>query len=410
MNHTDRIGNSVDEESPSRVKRSVWYDQLAIEFGALDELGQHLTLTARLRASDSAAHSPLLLDLAYCPLVIDDVLCSSVDLTMERISRSTKAPMIGLTLEPSSKAGWNGLSIVFSVHWIPSKPVLHGSRTNNSRGILTPCLVLPDAMPAIYSVGDAFGSQDDDLLTRLSVPADLPEYIVVGGIHTADGISWLQVIFGTDASLGFARVRNLHLLSPDYDTSALRNALHQLEPVRTFLGETLSPDNVTHVLFVSDEGVNSFYAPTGGYSSVPPRWLGLSTADKMNDAAIARTLACGWIRGGTRLWGENSVELAFSVAAAYGLLWLAHERRTDAIDRAIDFYTKIAKRSYDTETQTSGNQAIAMALPIFRALDNNAFLTAMTDIIADHWGRLLPQDRLIDLLRSHDVVLPHVFM
>lgn len=374
-----------------------------------------VVIDATIYARGKAATEPLVLNLGYCPLVLRTVVSDRIH-SAEYVVNSHGVPAVLLTGANFPHATWHEARLRLTFHWMPTVSIAGGSVGGRGQGTLAPCLVLPEMLPRLVSVGDPFALPHREL-TRVFFDDQLPPGLNAGGIAVPDAAGdpspeLLQtVIFRrTEQSRSSDQVAVAFAGAASASPTALAAAKGRLVSMAEFIAEELNcAVPVRFVACIDERSHPELYAPSGAYCSLSPLAVGLTDPRVGQDLSVIRCLSQGWLSGGVRLWGENAVTLTLAIAGALGLRWFEANDRMDHLAEELERQEAVVAEARESRDWSEGNMVLDTQLAMFRRNRSKKVMIKVGAIIRERWGQVVPQGVIVDALRSAGVSVPHVF-
>ena len=325
-------------------------------------------------------------------------------------------PAVRLKMDTSSQTGWDQALIHMVLRWRPGAAYGGGDQ---STGLgRAPCLVLPDMLPRIAVSGDLTGGQNPGSMPRLTYAAALPDGLDAGGIAiphagTDPTREMLQmVIFPKSSSIhGNEILAVASTTTRELPADALEAAHRYVAPLLEFVRLELRVDLPTRsVICLVDAVDESVFPVSGAYCPVTPDQVGAETQDRGKPRGALTFLSCAWLGGGTRVWGDNAVELTLALGAALGLRWLQVAGHDAALQRALrDAADRVAAAERSGEWHIA-DVTRSIQLPLYEGMQSSETRYRIGRLIREYWGMYMPQEALVGLLRSTGTSVPNVFM
>lgn len=393
----------------------VAYDRLEFTVEAAPE-SQCWTVrvVAQLHAAGRAATGPVLLNLGFCPLLLEEV-GSSCTATIERVTTSSGVPVVVLTPVGEGETPWSGSQLTFKFRWAPDSAVSNGSE-GGPGGTIAPCLVLPNMLPRLVSAEEPL-APPFRRLPRVFFKTELPESLDAGGIAIPDDTGkptpeLLQtVIFRkADRLIDAPSVAIGSSLQLDLAPNGLETAQNRMIEMANFVAEELRlVPSVRLVAWLDERAYPDVYIGTGAFCPITALAVGGVDPRVGQDLTVIRSLAQTWLDGGVQIYGENAASLRLAIAGALGLRWF------EANNREAHLQTALAQQRRAVATALANNQWTAseivydIQLSLFESPRRKKVLDRVGQLFLAHWGEVIPQGAVIAILRRAGVRVPHVF-
>ncbi len=365
----------------------------------------------------SASNQPcdILLEYADSLLVPESVYVDS-ETDIARDVDTRERPALRLRKDVSLKTGWDQTRIHMVLEWSPNTTY---PRNGHPTGFVrAPCLVLPDMLPRIAVFGDLAGGRNPGAMPRLTYADNLPDGLDAGGVAIPDRrdvptTDLLQMVLFPTAS-GIRGSEHLAVASGtarEISTDKLEAAHKYVAPLVEFVRLDLNaPLPTRSVLCLVDAVDDDIFPVSGAFCPVTPDQVGAEAYNHGQPRGVLTSLSSAWLGGGTRLWGDNAVELTLALGAALGLRWLQTAGHDAALQRAL---SDAASRV--TAAERSGAWDIAdvtrsIQLPLYEGMQRKQVRDGIGQLIREYWGLYMPQDVLVEMLRSTGTSVPNVFM
>jgi hypothetical protein len=339
---------------------------------------------------------------------------SSIEATPDFDTRGKSA--IVLKRDAASTENWDQTAVRLVLLWNPSTRLAGGSEHILEQS--TPCLVLPDMLPRVAVVGDLAGGANPGRMPRLEYGSELPDGLNAGGIAVSEldnrgAPDLLQmVIFPTSHSVrGDDQLAIAGATTRAISRDDLEAAHAYVAPLAEFVRVELDAHLPTRTVACLVDSVDETVFPvSGAYCPVTRDQVGAETRNRGKPRGVLTSLSCGFLGGGTRLWGDNAAELTLALGAAVGLRWLQASGNSSALQTAIreaSDHVALAARSGEWSV-TAVTRSIQLAL--YEGMQSVSTRHKIGKLIREYWGTYMPQEAFVDLLRSTGTRVPNVFM
>jgi hypothetical protein len=317
---------------------------------------------------------------------------------------------IRLLAPEDAKKGWDGAEISFELTWREDADAVA------SNSVSVPCLVLPDMLPRLIEATDPLGADAPLRMARISFDEELPGELDAGGISIPDRkgrgtAELLQTVIFRATNDG-PRFNDLAVAAGQSraDASQLQRAYEYVSPLLEFVKRDLLVSlPVRPVICLSNASPSEGYRPVGADCPLPPSYVGAVQPDVGKPVSVIRLLTLGWLGGGVRLWGENSVSVELALGGAIGLRCVSESGAHAFVQRALADLDARITAAHASGTWSADDLVRSIQLPLFHGLRDDTLRRVLGRLIQQHWGEFLPQSELITLLRSRGVSVPNVF-
>lgn len=410
----------------------VWYDDVTFAV-VRDVEGWTVRVDAVLAAAGRAAPA-LSFDATETPLRVTAI---GVD-GATRGESAVAAPRPRLRLADVGRT-WHRARIRLELRWTPDTPVDAAApvaAAARGRGVLAPCLVLPDMLPALVPT-DADGVAGRPTtgaprrLPRLFFADSLPPELGAGGVAVpdADGAptpELLQtVIYRKPASVPDAARGEYGVdacgEAPDaLSAEAVLAVEREAGVIRHFIGEELGfHAPVRPVVCVTDLPLAraadeapgpTVYRTSGAYAPhAPPVVWAAPDSSRGKSVVVTTTLAQAWLGamgGGVVLWGPDAAELTLGLGGALGLRWVEATHGADALARHLARCAEVVARAESSGAWGPSARAMAAQLWFYEGFRAARTRRAVGALLRSYWGRPLAQDVFVEALRRAGVRVP----
>lgn len=300
-----------------------------------------------------------------------------------------------------------GESVVLRLEWLPGLANASPGTQREAWG-KTPCLVLPDMLPSIHSGLTVIGSIAPPL-PRIVFDEPLPDHLSSGGVLEASGSDrFLQVVV-FDSRRHTDPFNDIAIaLDPNSAQEANVDAAYEyLRPLTQFVRSELDVNTVARpVAFLTESA--SDYTCAGAFFAARAADVGGVKSSTGKPVQAIRLIAQSWFAAGTRISGHEATVLELSLGGALGLTWLAEANHRDARKQLLDQMRINVAEASNTAVWSTALRVQELEVALAEGFERAPVRRLISEIVTDHWGLFLPQERLVDALRRAGVRLPQL--
>jgi hypothetical protein len=399
------------------MRAPVAYDAIQVRLTPADDRWLvETTITLRAVAHESR---DLSLNVGATPLVLRSV--GSADAEHSGVVDGPgSAAVVLLRLDTDRRSSWDGVQITCVFEWTPKDSGRALEQLRHSADWEAPCLVLPDMLPELMVGEDLLQGVRADALPRIHLTGTLPAKLGAAWIRNSeqpDGalVDLLHlVIFQRAAHQRGARLTaSVEGASAPAANLSIRE-LAQARAYASILLKSLSAQLggaglVRPLLYLTETPIQALYFPVGAFTIQPPAHAGAKKMGAGRPENVLRQFAQGWIGGGVRISGENTIELTLGVNGALALQWLA-SKHPDVLGRQIAKYEAMLEQGRATGEWRGLHRHLSITLALVHRLTEAPVQERLRALIHEHWGRYLPQEIFVTELRKVGVSVPGVYM
>jgi hypothetical protein len=367
----------------------------------------------------SAAEGDLLIDLQLVPLELLHLTCDRGTPIMPDITGAVPL-QIAVRLNEVRTGNWNGARLRCAFRWSPDRALTSDVGAAGRSFAVAPCLLLPDMLPRATVAGEGVATTPPALLARIAFNGELPVGLSAGGVaipnRSGDPTTeLLQTIVVPSITRRAAVIREELIVMSDDSRDAVRDNLSlaagYVSPLLDFLKRELGLGrSVRPVVYVGGVTYPPSFYPVGAYVPVAAEDVGAVVVNVGKPMSIIRLLAQAWLNAGIRIYGENASDLSLAIGGAIGLYWLEATRHSAELERALASQSASVAAARSTGAWRPADHVLAIQLSLYDSLSRPAVGKRIRALLAEHWGRYVPQEVLIKSLRDLGVAVPSVFM